>query len=119
MPDSLQAIVQLVSILLVFVIVLVMAYFASRWVAGYQRARGAGGNIELIETYRLATNQFIALVRIGSRYFALAVGKDKASFLTELSADDIKKSAAGETAPKSFREVLGRLKAEKTDRGAD
>ena len=42
-------------------------------------------NIEVVESYRIAPSKFIAIVRTGSKYLVIGVGKDEISKLSEQS----------------------------------
>lgn len=76
---------QFMTVLLLFLFVLAVTYVATRWIAGYQKGKSAGSNIELIETARIAPNKYLQLVRAGSKYLLIAVGKDEIHMLAELS----------------------------------
>lgn len=99
--------------LIVFVLVLVATYFFTRWMAGYQKEKTSGGNIEIIETARISTTKYIQIVRIGNKYIAIGVGKDEITNLGEISGEEliIKEGDPGETV--SFREILEKFKSEK------
>ncbi len=48
---------QLISMLIIFVAVLAVTYFFTKWMAGYQKDKTASGNIEVIETARISTTK--------------------------------------------------------------
>ena len=113
------SVLQLVSVLILLVIVIALAYFVSKWLAGYQKSKGASGNIEVLETYRIAANRFIAIIRVSDKYLAIAVGKDEVSVLTELDKDALVIRAPGETGGTGFSDVLKRMLPGQKDRGTD
>ena len=80
---------QFITVLLLFLFVLAVTYVATRWIANYQKDKGIGNNIEVIETARIASNKYLQLVRAGSKYLIIAVGKDEIHMLTELSEEEI------------------------------
>ena len=80
---------QFMTVLLLFLFVLAVTYVATRWIAGYQKGKSAVSNIELIETARIAPNKYLQLVRAGSKYLLIAVGKDEIHMLAELSGEEI------------------------------
>ena len=104
---------QLMTILIIFVLIIVLAYFVTKWVAGYQKVRGASANIEILESYRVAPSKFIAIVRIGDKYLAVTVGKDEMSLLCELSKDELVIRAPGEQKGMNFGALLGKVKADR------
>ena len=117
MPQEWQSTLQLVTVLILFVIVIAMAYFVSKWLAGYQKAKNFGANVEVIESCRIAPSKFISIIRVGEKYLAISVGKDEIHVLTELDKDDIIIHAPGETGGKGFSGLIGRLKPGGKDRG--
>ncbi len=112
------SIAQLLTMIAVFVLVLVLAWLAARFIAGYQKTGGfAGTNIEVIEAARLSQTQIVELLRIGDKYIAVAVGKDRVVKLGEWSGDEMKPvmSEKRPGAVPDFKSVLKNL-AKKEDR---
>lgn len=89
--SSFQNILELVGVIIVFFIILIAAYFAAVLVGKTQgntylnRQR----NIKLIESSRISSNQLLQIVKIGNRYFALAVSKNHVERIAELSEDEV------------------------------
>lgn len=100
---------QFVTVVLIFVFVLVVTAFVTRWIANYQRDKLPGSNIEVIETKRVAQNKIVEILRIGDRYFAVALGKDEVTLISEISPDSVKHPEAGERTV-SFKELFGKMK---------
>ena len=69
--------------------------------------QGAAGNIEVLETVRIANNKYIQLVRIGESYFAIAVCKDTVTNLGEIPAGQLKDKTTTDNTS-GFRELLKR-----------
>ena len=82
--SSLDSFFQLLTLLFIFVVILVLTYFTTRFIAGYQKGKGLGRNIEVIETYKVTTNKYIQIIRTGDKYFAIGIGKDEIHMLTEI-----------------------------------
>jgi len=96
---------QFLTVLVVFVLVLGATAAVTRWIAGYQKTQGKNGNIEVLETSRIANNKYIQIVRIGDKRIAFAVGRDEVTKLCELSEEELQEREPGQTAV-SFRELL-------------
>jgi flagellar protein FliO/FliZ len=94
---------QFITVLLIFVAVLAVTALVTKWIAGYQKA----GNIEVLETVRIANNKYIQLVRIGESYFAIAVCKDTVTNLGEIPAGQLKDKTTTDNTS-GFRELLKR-----------
>ena len=80
---------QFLTVLLIFIGVLALTYFTTRWIATYQKSKMMSGNINVIETFRITTNKYIQIVRVGGHYYAIAIGKDTITMLGELQEDEI------------------------------
>ena len=57
--DSANSYLQFMTVLIMFVFVLAITYFTTKWIAGYQQSKGAGANLEVIESFRLADNKYV------------------------------------------------------------
>ena len=112
MPGASQAygIAQLITLAILFVVIVLLAYVATKWFSSYQKSKGLSGNIEMVETYRLGPSRFIAIVRIGERYFAVAVGKDEMSLLAELKEGEFVLRSQGSADAVPFKDILEKFK---------
>ncbi len=106
---------QLLGILLVFLLVLVLTYGVTRWIAGYQQGMMANRNIQVIETFRVSNNKFIQIIQVGQKCLVISVCKDTINILTELTEEQlIWKPSPEEKNPvnmnENFQEILNNLK---------
>ena len=111
---------QLIVVLLIFVGVLALCYFVTRWVAGFQKQKTAGNNLQIIESCRVANNQYLSLIKVGKeRYAVIAVGKDTVSTIMQLNEDELRDDVVVESELKpltmSFKDLLDKVK-EKNDK---
>lgn len=107
--------VELISVLFIFVFVLALTYYVTRWIAGYQRTKTAQGNLSVIEAIRVANNQYIQILRAGTdKYLVVGIGKDRITLLATLSGEELLNmpDAAGSGAKpaESFSELLEAVK---------
>ncbi len=104
---------QLIFALVVFVGVLALTTYVTKWVAGYQKAQGLNRNLEIIEAIRVTNNKYVQIIRAGEdRYFVIAIGKDEITPLGEISSSELKeiehdKPADGNTL--DFKSILEKL----------
>ncbi len=108
---------QLFVVIVIFIGVLVLSYYATKWIAGYQRAMNVGKNFEVIEITKIASNHYVMLLRAGSeRYFVVGVGKEEVNLLGELSPDEVvlsEPTTVGTYGKKeSFKEMLNRFRSD-------
>ncbi len=107
---------QLVVVIAIFIGVLVLAYYATRWIASYQHAMSTGKNFEVVEIQKVAGNHYVMLLRAGTgRFFVVGIGKEEMTMLGELSADEVVLSEDVDeraNTHKSFKEILDRFKSD-------
>ena len=104
---------QFLVVLFLFVVVLGITLWTTRWIAGYQKEKMSGSNMEIVDTMRLSSNQYIQIVRIGGEYIAIAVSKDSVTKLAEIPSEQIilRHPSEGETL--SFKELFEKTKGSK------
>ncbi len=113
---SMESFLQLISALLIFAVVLLLTYFTAHWIGGYQKVRMKSKNLQVIESLPAGNSKSICLLKAGTEYLVVAVGKDeihplatlKEEQLTDVSFlnEEINTMVSGE----SFQEILGQLK---------
>ena len=113
---STESFLQLMSALLIFAFVLLITYYTTRWVGSYQKVRMKSKNLQVIESLSMGNNKTICLLKAGTEYLVVAVGKDeihplgalKEEQLTDLSFmyEGTENGISGE----SFQEIFGQLK---------
>ena len=89
MGDPVSSFAQFITVFLLFLAVLALTYFTTRYIAGYQKSRIKTGNMELIESLRISNNKYLQIVRAGNKYLVMAVCKDSVTFLVELKEDEL------------------------------
>lgn len=119
MSSRIEAFAQLITLLIIFIFVLAVTYYVTRFVGNYQKNKLSGSNINILETMRIANNKYIQIVKIGSRVFAIAVAKDTVSYLCELDEDELiyKESSSGKMLINNdnFKEILEKFKKDKPE----
>lgn len=119
MSSRIEAFAQLLTLLIIFIFVLAVTYYVTRFVGNYQKNKLSGSNINILETMRIANNKYIQIVKIGSRVFAIAVAKDTVSYLCELDEDELiyKESSSAKMLINNdnFKEILEKFKKDKPE----
>lgn len=119
MSSRIEAFAQFLTLLIIFIFVLAVTYYVTRFVGNYQKNKLSGSNINILETMRIANNKYIQIVKIGSRVFAIAVAKDTVSYLCELDEDELiyKESSSGKMLINNdnFKEILEKFKKDKPE----
>ena len=74
------------------------------------------GNFEVIETYGIAQNKYLQLIRMGNKYVVISVTKDTVNFVTELEEGEVcRMQTEASVQGKSFKEILSRFSKDKTE----
>ncbi len=124
LSSSLQSFFQLLGVLLIFVFVLFITYFVTKWIGNFQKIRTHGGSLQVVESIQIAANKYIQIIKAGDVYLVIAVGKDEVTMLTQLTGEQLgitenetdegitsgKVTAGSIAAQETFQEVMNRLK---------
>ena len=112
-----ESFLQLIFVLIVFVGVLAVTYYVTKWIAGYQKTQCFNKNIEIIEEIKISSNKYVQIIRAGQdRYFLIAIGKDEVVPLGEISSDQLKEIEEGtaeSNGPVDFKSVLDKFSKKK------
>ncbi len=76
------------TLLIIFVLVLAVTFYTTRFIAKTQQGRTQSTNMEILETMPVANGKYLQIVRIGKKYVVLAIGKDTITTVTELSEEE-------------------------------
>lgn len=87
--SGLESMAQFITVLIIFVFVLGITWISTRYIAGIQKDKYKTRNIELIETLRISNNKYLQIVRVGNKYFCMAVCKDTVTLLGEIQKEEM------------------------------
>lgn len=107
---NIDSIAQLLSLIAVFIIVLVLAYYTSRFAGSFQSSRLNAGNIRIIETMRISNNKYLMIISVGERYILTAVCKDSVTYLCEIDSDKLNIREYKENG-EEFKKIFAKLKS--------
>ncbi|MFP3154081.1 flagellar biosynthetic protein FliO [Lachnospiraceae bacterium ZAX-1] len=113
--SGLESFFQLIVVLFIFLLVLALTYFTTKWIARYQKGVATNKNIRVIETFRVTNNKFIQIIEIGEVYLVISVCKDTIGILTELTKEQMtwmpsKDEFRAGTGTEAFQDILKKLK---------
>ena len=111
----LESIGQFFSVLAIFIIVVLIAYFTTRWIGGYQKGQMHNRNLQIIETLKVSNTQYIQIVKAGDVYLVIGISRDRIEKLAELDESQLAEISANQPvtmnkAGESFRDVLDKVK---------
>lgn len=113
---SMESFLQLISALLIFAFVLLITYFTTRWVGNYQKVQMKSKNLQMIESLPAGANKSICLIKAGTEYLVVAIGKEEIHPLATLKEEQLSdysfknEGVEGVVMGESFQEILGQLK---------
>ena len=113
--ETLGGIARFITVLVLFVIVLWVTWAVTKWTAGYQRGKWAGGNIEMLESFRIASDKYVQIIRVADKYLAVAVAKDAVTFLAELDEQALLFPEDTAGMKMNFREILEKVREKKRE----
>ncbi|NLL76188.1 MAG: flagellar biosynthetic protein FliO [Clostridiales bacterium] len=114
--NGMNSFLQFMTVLVIFIFVLVITWFFTKWMANLQSGKMHGTNIEVIETYKITANKYIQIIKTGNKYLAIAIGKDTITMLAEIPAEQIHlPEKAGEGMP-DFKKIFEKAKIMDNDR---
>ena len=105
------SVAQLFTVLLIFILVLVITVYTTKFVGGYQRMQGKNRNLEVIETARISNTKYVQIVRAANKYIVIGVGKNEVTMLTEIDEDElINLNTEKDGEKESFASVIAKAK---------
>lgn len=110
---------QFITVTLIFVIVLALTYFTTRWVGSYQKKQMSYGTIKIIESYRLSSNKVMNIVKAGNKCFLIAVCKDTVTLIGEVDEESLELKKSTTDGSESFGTVFSRFKIQHKDETDD
>ena len=100
LQSPVSVVISLLGGLLLFVLVLLLAWFCTRWLGGYYRARGGqAGTVQVLERTVIGPDRTLMVVRAGERVWLLGVTPQNITPIGELSPDAYPEEAAPEALP--------------------
>jgi flagellar protein FliO/FliZ len=104
-----SSVAQLITVLILFVAVLVLTYYVTKWIAKYQQVSTSCSNMEIVETMRLSASKYMQIVRVSDKYLVIGVCKDTITLLAELSSDDYTPPAIQKSEVPEFSKELAKV----------
>lgn len=109
---------QFVTVTLIFIFVIGITYFTTRWIGMYQKKHASYGAVKIIESFRLSSNKLLQVVKAGDKCFLIAVCKDTVTLLGEVDEKTLELEKDSDK-PESFGTVFSRFKIQHKDETDD
>jgi flagellar protein FliO/FliZ len=108
--SSFDSISQLVGLVFLLIIILVAAYFTSKFVGGIKLGQLKNSNFKVIDSYRISPNKVIQIVKIGNKYMVIAIAKDTINVITELEEAEVLIKEVHQGERQNFKQILEKLR---------
>ena len=108
--SGIDSFVQFITVLILFVFVLGITYVSTRYIARIEKNKIKTGNIELVEATRLSANKYLQIVKIGSKFFCIAVCKDTITLIGEVNGQELILNENDVDSELNFLEIFERIK---------
>ncbi|MDA3732600.1 flagellar biosynthetic protein FliO [Niameybacter massiliensis] len=102
-----SAVVELVTLVIIFVGVLALTYFVTKKIAQVKQGGQKTKNLQMIEVLQIGQGQCLSIVRTGKTYHLIGSTKEGISYCKELDPNDLQLDAYKES---SFNEYLAHFK---------
>ena len=109
--SGVESALKLVGLIILCAIIIAASYFTTRFVGKKQQNAAGESNFGSIDVFRLSPNKYLQIIRVGKRYFLIAVSKDTVETIAELSEEDIVHFPGDKKA--SFKEIMAKVIPEK------
>lgn len=107
-----ESILKLIGLIVLCFIVIIASYYTTKFVGKKQNFNSPNTNFKAIDTLRLSQNKYLQIIKIGEKYFCIAVCKDNVNLICELNEEEIKLNRP--ESKLSFKDILLK-KTKKTD----
>lgn len=87
--STLASIIKFIFLLIVFIGLLFAASWFTRWYARSAMPKQKFHNVSVIESYPFGPGRTIFILKIGTKYVAVAAAKDRVTVLAELTEEEL------------------------------
>jgi flagellar protein FliO/FliZ len=107
---TMDSFMQLVGLVFLLIVILIAAYYTSKFVGGIKLGQLKHSNFSVIDSYRIGPNKVMQIVKIGNKYIVIAIGKDTINVVTELEEADVFIKEINTSEKLNFKQILDKLK---------
>lgn len=106
--STLASLFKLIALLIVFILILVASYYVTKWYAKSGMIGNRSQNIQVVESFSMGPGKQICILKLGEKYVAVAVCKEKITFLTDLNEEQLSLEAPP-IENTNFKDVFGKM----------
>ncbi len=109
-----NSIMELIKLIFILILILVAAYFTTKYIGKISMGQLKNSNFKVIDTYRISSNKLLQIVKIGNKFVVISVGKDAVNFITELDESEVFVREDNAKESVNFKQILEKMR-NKTD----
>ncbi len=106
-------ILQLLGLFIILILILIAAYYTSRFVGRAKLGQLKNSNFQVIDAYRISANKMLQIVKIANRYVVLSICKDQVTYIMELDENDVLTHEVIDQDKQSFVRIFEKIKGKK------
>lgn len=110
-----DSVLELIGLIILFVIIIFATYYTTRFIGNFQNNQMKKSNFKVIESYRISQGKYLQIIKVSSKYFVIALGKDEITFITQLEEDEILLKDDMAFKDSKFSEYLSNFMSRKKD----
>lgn len=107
MDSGLMSYIQPFGLLILFFLILYLAYLASRYAGRLQGSLVPGRNMTIIEAISVGPQKTLQIVRVGKTYMVVGVSRDNITYLREINSEEL--NLQDNALPTAFSSILERM----------
>ena len=111
--SNFAALGQFFSIIAIFIFILFLTYYTTKFIANFKMKSTSKGNISIIETISIGTSH-LHIIKVSNQHFLVSSSKDGFKFMTEIKDFEPQNISLTENSKQNFIEYfnkhLGKLK---------
>lgn len=109
-PSTSNSIWELIGLILLLIVILIATYYTTKFVGGIKGKQLKTSNFELVDSYRIAPNKVLQIIKVSDKYLVIAISKDAIEYIAELEEDKVIIRDKNPTNKESFKKVFNHIK---------
>lgn len=105
-------ILQLLLLIIILFFIVIAAHYVTKLVSSIKVNQLKDSNFKIIDTYNIAPNKSLQIVKIGARYILLSINKESTSFIMELKEEELT-FIKDDIYKKDFTNIFNKIRKEK------
>lgn len=106
--STFDSVFQILGLLVLFIIIIIAAYYVTKWTSKLSAGVTQTRNITIIETFKISTTKYVQIIKIADKYIAIGVSKDNITMLGEVNPESLLETSS-DRCNLNFKSMLDNL----------